>query len=192
MLAPLFCSAHGTEFILARLDLTTPGQVTITLAADYSANPMIQSEQEARSLLPDCLHLRQQPGERAVPLSTLGTVIFEKRDAPDPDAPIPPDPLAEDQKHDILTATVQWKTDATALRFEVPRTSQHDVLLWRKNPATQQTGPQWQLLLVGDKSSDIPLPPRPTSSHPWLYLALCAALLLLLTVSVSKRRSRTP
>jgi hypothetical protein len=186
ILAPPFCFAHGIEFILAKLDLTTPGLVQITLTADYSSSPMIQGEDEARRIFPDCLQVRQFPDGKAVPLTTLGTLTFEKRDAFDPDAPIPPDPLAEGQKHDILAATLHWKTDATTLRFEVPRTSKHDVLIWRKNPDPEKNA-QWQLLLGGDQSSDISLPPRPRQNL-WPYLALSSMLVLLVAIA---HRSRT-
>ena len=56
-LAPLLCFGHGSEFILARLDTSTPGEVGLDLTADYGRNPLLASEDEARRVLPRCLHL---------------------------------------------------------------------------------------------------------------------------------------
>lgn len=174
VLAPLLCFGHGSEFILARLDTATPGEVRLDLTADYGRNPLLTSEEEARRVLPGCLHLLGGGGATR-PLAEIATPEFEFPDAQDPAAPLPPDPFSSESEHLLITARFRWKTSERAVQFTIPRGSRHDVLLWQPAETAERETSRWQILLGGDLSSEIALPGR---AIPWLWSFSGAAVLL--------------
>src|SRR5689334_17767810 len=79
---PVFARAHGTEFVLAKLQLM-PGAVRLEMTVDYGQNPMVETEGDAREVLTHVL--RTRVGESTDELKSLR---FEKRTQFDPTTPI--------------------------------------------------------------------------------------------------------
>src|SRR4051812_26414458 len=67
--------AHGTEFLLAKLQFDGRGSVRLELSADYAQNPMIEDEDAAEEILRHVLRVRE--GDQWRELSDLR---FEHRD----------------------------------------------------------------------------------------------------------------
>ncbi|MBX7206947.1 MAG: hypothetical protein K1X78_01440 [Verrucomicrobiaceae bacterium] len=155
MLAPLFASAHGTEFLLGKLTIA-PGAMRLELTADCDANPMIADRKEAAEILPGALQI--QIGDEAKPLESLAPIRLEDRTKFDESAPLPPGAFDNSIDHQLLTAEWQWEPDRKSVRFAVPKASKHDVLLWVVDTGNPAADPRWMVLLGGDVTPEVMLP----------------------------------
>lgn len=184
---PLSVCAHGSEFLLAKVQLMKDTSLLVEVTADYGENPMLSTEDEARAALKDVLNVRV--GEQSHALNEAVPVRFEKRSKQDPSAPLPPDPLVENKPHQLLTATWRWKPQDDAIAFEVPKGTPHTLIMWVTDEQQPDVKPKWQMLIGGDVSPPISLP-----RNPWtvdgLTLVLIGALLTL-AVFVWAKRTRS-
>lgn len=165
VLAPLFASAHGTEFLLGKLTLS-PGEMRLELTADCDGNPMIADKKEAAAILPAALHMRT--GDEAKPLEAFAPIRLQDRTKFDESAPMPPGTFDNTIDHQLLTAVWQWKSGEGAVRFTVPKASKQDVLLWVVDSEKPKAEPRWMVMLGGDVSPPITLP----QAKPLMLLAL--------------------
>lgn len=155
LLAPLFVSAHGTEFLLGKLTIS-PGAMRLELTADCDGNPMIADRKEAAEILPVALQMRASDSAKA--LTAFAPLTLEDRSQFDETAPLPPGSFDNTIPHQLLTAVWQWKPDRESVRFEVPKANKHDVLLWVIDSEKPQAEPRWMMLLGGDVTPEIALP----------------------------------
>lgn len=174
LLAPPVLSAHGTELLLAKLTISRSADLSLEVTADYGGNPLIGDEQAAALILPDSLRIRI--GEDLHPLSRVGAVRLERRTQPDPGAPLPPGSFDPGVSHELLTAVWRGRPYGRSVRFEVPKGSQHDVLLWVIEPGVSTAPPRWLLLIEGEATPEILLPRRTGTQWPFL-LALGGVIL---------------
>ena len=175
--APLFASAHGTEFLLAKLTFTPQGRATLEVTADWENNPLLDGRDHAARVLPDALQWMDRDQPR--PITELSPFAIEDRSVLDPTCPIPPEAIETSGSHRLLTARFDWQTQGDSLQFQVPSDSKHDVLLWMIDPKQPEADPRWMMLLGGDVTRIIPIPrsqarPFPIVGMVTLALALTA------------------
>ena len=163
---PLSASAHGSEFLVAKALVQTDGRVLLEVTADYGDNPMIASEEEAARAVQSAL--RPMSG-----MIDLGAPRLEKRSQPDPDSPLPPDPLMAGKPHQLLTAAWLIEPSDEALRFEVPGDAGQTVILWTKNLLHPEENTHWVMLVPGEQSPSIAIPRQSRRGAP-LLLSICA------------------
>ncbi|MEY4483178.1 MAG: hypothetical protein RL693_630 [Verrucomicrobiota bacterium] len=174
MLAPLSAFGHGGEFLLARLSVLPNREVRLEITADYGENPMISSAEDAQALIPVILQL--QSDGKAHSLDEMSPGKFEKRGKLDPTAPIPVPPGEAEKVHELITGTWQWKATGDSLRFQVPKGNPHNVLLWVTNEQTAMEKPRWDLLIAGDVSPVIALPPATVRDGKFVIMTLIACI----------------
>lgn len=153
---PLSVVAHGSEFLLAKVEMMKDTSLLVEVTADYGENPMLSTEQEARDALKDTLNLRI--GDQSLPLNSVVPVRFEKRTQQDPTAPLPSDPLAENKPHQLLTASWRWKPSEESIAFELPQGRPHTMIMWVADEKQPEAMPKWRMLIGGDVSPPISIP----------------------------------
>lgn len=148
---PLSASAHGSEFLVAKALVQNDGRVLLEVTADYGDNPMIANEAEAATVVQHVLRIANGAGKLAVPR-------LERRTQPDPDSPLPPDPMMVGKPHQLLAAVWQIAPVSEALRFEVPEDAGQSVILWTKNLLHPEEKTHWVMLVPGEQSPPIKIP----------------------------------
>ena len=178
LLTPLFVSAHGTEFIMARMNvIEDQNLIELRLGIDYLGNPMIADEAAARVALQEALHVRH--GDKTTRFTDLAPLTVESSSSWEdtmPDSLQPPD---DGLPHQIMIGTWRWKSDAQEVAFTVTRGNRNDVLLW------QQTGNgevKSTMLLGGDVSPALTLapPPAPWENKGWMIPASVLAGIIII------------
>ena len=177
MLAPLFVSAHGTDFLLARLNIA-PGEMRLEITADCEGNPMIAGREQAAAILPAALEM--QAGTVTGQLVQFADMRLEDRSQFNETAPLPPGTFDNSVSHQLLTGLWQWKPDHKSVRFTVPKGSKHDVLLWIVDSSNPKGSPRWMMLLGGDVSPPIVIPRRNWPDGRWWMAGGGIALMALL------------
>ena len=168
MVLPLFASGHGTEMLDARFEFTLKeGAVKLTITADFSGNPMLANEAEARAALADALRVKFKDGEHK--LSDLAPLNMELGNIPDPESPMPRAPVDPSLKHELVMAHWSWVPTAKNIEFTVPRTSNQTVLFWMNEPGVKEK--RWSILISGDSTPVISVP---ESARRWLFWAVLA------------------
>ena len=165
IMLPLLASGHGSEFLDAKFYFDDCGIAHLHITADYGGNPMISSEQEARTVLTDALRIAV--GAHEYKLTDLAPLQFQPRDQPDPESPAPRGPEDPQTQHQLLTAQWQWRPSATTLQFFVPRANSQTALFWMREVNVHP--PRWSMLIPGDYTPAIPVPTQP-SQPAWLAL----------------------
>lgn len=193
--APLFASAHGTEFLLAKLTFTQQGRATLEITADWENNPLLEGRDHAARVLPGALQWMDRDQARS--LSDLSLVTLEDRSVLDPTCPLPPEAFETSGNHRLLTARFEWQAKGESLQFQVPAGSKHDVLLWMIDPMQPQDHPRWMMLLGGDVTRLIPVPksqarPFPIVGMVTLIFALSALFLWRRRLLNRELQSRPP
>ena len=168
---PLSLWAHGSEFLVAKVLKLPGGRVQLEVTADYGDNPMIGSETEAAAAVRNSL----RPAEGAGPLPAPR---LEKRSRPDPDSPLPPNPLMDGKPHQLLAAVWEFEPSTASLKFEVPPDAGQTVILWTKDTTRPDEPPRWVMLVPGDQSPPLSVPP-PKRNAP-LAISAAAGMILLL------------
>ena len=166
VLAPVGMSAHGVEFLSARLTLLPDAEVLLEVTADYGSNPMLVDETSARAALADPIRLRE--GDALVPLAERATPHVAENDDWEEFAPaayLPDD--AEGQAHQLLTSAWRWRSTTPEIIFEMPKGKKHDVLLWTRDQSDAKAPPRWMLLLGGDRSKAIAVAWPPWWRRNW-------------------------
>jgi hypothetical protein len=153
---PLSVYGHGSEFLLAKVQLMKDTSLLVEITADYGENPMLSSEDEARAALKDALSVRA--GNAVRPLNDLALVHFEKRAQQDPTAPLPRDPLADDKPHQLLTASWRWKPAEDSVCFEVPQATSQTLIMWVMDQDQPPPVTKWRMLIAGDVTPPVALP----------------------------------
>lgn len=167
-------AGHSSEFLLAKVVIGAGADVRLEVTADYGQNPLIASREEAAAILPGALQLRREKED--LNLASVRRHTLEDRTELDATAPLTPELLAAAQPHQLVAALWQWRPERneTSLRFSVPRESKHDVLLWVVDVRQPDAEPRWVMLLGGDVSPEIKLPPR--AMNKWFVVAAAAAV----------------
>ncbi len=152
-------SAHGGEYLLAKVAFSGHGVVQVEITADYGgANPMIDTEEAAVEAVSSVLQVRMMGAPQ--PLSAFSKPRFEKRAQFDPTSPyaaLPPD--GPDAKpHQLITGIWSWKPSTEALTFEIPHGDPENVALWTIDERLPQRQPRWLYLIAGDFTPAIPVP----------------------------------
>jgi len=178
LLAPLFARAHGTEFIMARMNVIEDHSlIELRLGIDYLGNPMIADEAAARAALEEALHVRH--GDKTTRFTDLAPLTVESSSSWEdtmPDSLQPPD---DGLPHQIMIGTWRWKSDAQEVAFMVARGNRNDVLLWQQagNGEVKST-----MLLGGDTSPALTLapPPAPWGNKGWMIPASVLAGIIII------------
>ena len=168
---PLSASAHGSEFLVGKVIVQTDGRVLLEVTADYGDNPMIANEDEAAAAVRSSLR-------PAGDVATLGEPRLEKRSQPDPDSPLPPDPMMTGKPHQLLTAVWQFTPNSRDVRFEVPQGAGQTVVLWTKNLRQPGEDPRWVMLVPGEQSPAIQIPPQATRTTLWIFSGFAGLTLI--------------
>lgn len=152
--------AHGGTFILAKCAPQPSGGVVLELTVDYSQHPYLTDRAAALQALTGILQVETAHGP--VPLESVSTPTLTESNTPDPDLPLPADPMEAGRIHQLLIQRYQWQPSQPDLRFSVPRGNPHDVLFWLAGTARDPTQPApWRILISGDQTPPVPLPPPP-------------------------------
>ena len=190
-LLPLFASGHGNEFLLAKITLPDDGSVTVEITADYSANPMLANEAEARAALQKALSV--VVGDRVARMDELAPLRYEDRTRFDPTCPLPSDPLSENQEHELITAVWNWKPNVASFSFESPKENPLSLLLWRVDLHKPDEKPGWVIMIAGDRSPLITLV-QPQggsgSSRKLMFAGSAAGLIMLALLWMATHRSK--
>jgi hypothetical protein len=188
MLAPARLLAHGSEFILAKIVTPGGGRLQLELSADYLGNPMLGTEEAARTALAKVLAVRV--GDKVLPIDSLAPLTFQKRADFDPDAPIPRSPADGSEQHAVLAASWSWKPGAESVSFEVPKGVPHSVIAWKHELGQPAAEVRWAILIEGDRSPPVAIP-RPVTS-PWMIAGFgsLAAVVVVAPFAWARRRSR--
>lgn len=179
---PSLSFAHGYDFLSARLDLLNGSSlIELTVTAEYGGNPMLPDIATATQAMHDALYIESQGQARR--LTDLAPLTLQQ--TTQIDGALPPSIThAEDgQDHQFLQAHWRWVPDAAEVAFSIPKTSLHDVLLWRTLPNGET---QSMLLLRGDISKSIPVHPPQHASQ--LIIGLLVAILVILGLMKRRRR----
>lgn len=179
---PRFAFAHGSEFLDAKFFFDEAGRAHLEITADYSGNPMLPTEADARAALADALRISWKGQD--YPLSTLAPITIAPRKIRDPESPIPRPPQDEHEPQ-FLTAAWTWAPDAESVHFLVPASSAMTTLFWMREPGV--TPPRWSMLVPGDRT---PLIAVPAKKFAWPRFSLLAVPLLLAGVVVFRARRR--
>lgn len=193
---PSLAHAHGAEFLFAQLTYCRDGACELKLTADYVGNPMIQSEEEARSIITRLFSLRE--GERLTPLHQLSAPTFTKHTRLDPSTPTFQSAGNVESENHFITGHWRWRPQSPTFTLEIPRDQYHDALLWTvEEGAPPEPQNRWVMLLSGDVSP-ILAPPVLSSAPeenlspplwPWIggFVALGLGILLPLALRSSTR-----
>jgi hypothetical protein len=176
---PLFAFGHSSEFLDAKFYFDDSGIAHIEITADYGGNPMLSNQDEAAAALR--VALAGYIGEKERPLSEFAPVVIAPRDKPDPDSPMPSGPVDPKTPHQLLTASWQWRPNVESLSFIVPKESNQTLIFWMKEKGIKE--PRWKMLMPGESTPPIAVPPRP-APLPWVF-----ALILVPLAVLSLRRS---
>lgn len=168
MALPLFAFGHSSEFLDAKFYFDASGIAHVEITADYAGNPMLSTKAEAETALRSALALSF--GDQQRPLTDFAPLIIAPREKPDPDSPMPSGPEDTKTPHLLLTASWQWRPEVASLSFVVPRESNQDLVFWMKEAGVKE--PRWRMLMPGEVTPAIPVPPRPFQ-WPWQIVLLC-------------------
>lgn len=163
---PLSASAHGSEFLVAKALVQSDGRVLLEVTADYGENPMIANETEAATAAQCALQIAGGAAKLSAPR-------LEERTQPDPDSPLPLDPLMAGKPHQLLVAAWDIAPTGGTLRFQVPEDAGQTVILWTKNLLHPDEKPRWVMLVPGEQSPPLSIPRRAQGTAPYL-LSICA------------------
>ena len=192
---PSLAHGHGAEFLFAQLTFCRDGACELKLTADYVGNPLIQSEEEARTIITHLFQIRE--GELITPMQKIGAPTFTKHTRLDPTTPEFQSAGNVESENHLITGHWRWRPQAPTFTLEIPRDQYHDALLWTTDEQ-QPPEPQnrWVMLLSGDVS---PLLAHPSfssaspqhlvSSMPWPWVTSFAALGLAIILPLALRRS---
>lgn len=151
---PLLALGHGSEFLEAKFFFDRSGTAHLEITADYSGNPMIADQKEARAALDDIL--RVKIGDAEHKLTDLAPVKLEPRDQPDPTSPMPRAPEFQSMKHELLSALWQWRPTDKTMQFVLPQGRQHSMVFWMHEENVKE--PRWVMLIAGDETPSIAVP----------------------------------
>ncbi len=164
-MAPRCAFGHSSEFILAKVT-PQPGRVDVEITADYGSNPMIADEAEARTVLGKLLCVCTDGTTRE--LSAVAPLRFEKRTQVDPTAPLPSDPAATAEPHQLLCASWSWECGGRSMTFSMPPEVHQSVILWTP-AASAGASPRWVFMIGGDVSPPVAVAAAPIAPvSPWI------------------------
>lgn len=178
---------HGTEFIVARLEVQAPARtIALRLAVDYLSNPLITDEAAAEQALQNALLILHNG--RSTPFTRLAPLSIHSEDSWDNTIPASLIPPPDGQEHRMLVASWQWRPDSPEIAFSVARGNRNDVLLWRQ---TDQGEIKSAFLLGGDTSPPVSIPrPQPGWPEIWWLAPASGTLAVLGMFTFRKRRLR--
>jgi hypothetical protein len=180
---------HGGEFILAKCRTDAAGRVSLVLTVDCGQHPVLKDRVAAEVAMREVLRVETPAGP--VSLDSLAAAVPEFSATPDPDLPLPPDPVADALPHTLALLRYDWLPGGPELRFSVPAGNPHDVLFWLAGEARPAEGPvPWRILIAGDTSPPVPILSAPPGRSRVFRLGLAGAMGLLVGGLVWHRRAR--
>ena len=102
--------------------------------------------------------------------------LLEKRDKPDPTAPAHQPDMDVNQVHKLLVSRWSWRPQPPSFTIQIPDGNTHSVLLWKVDERTPEPQPRWAILIAGDQSPVIHVPPHPLPWMGWTAVAALAGL----------------
>ncbi len=159
LLVPGHARGHAGAFILAKCSPDAGGQLSLELSVDYSQHPLLKDRAAAVEAMRQVLRLKTPGGP--VALAELAEESLSDAEAPDPELPLPAEPSEAGQGHRLAVLRYRWEPGALEVRFAVPSGNPHDVLFWLGGTARVpgQEVP-WRILIAGDETPPVPVPPR--------------------------------
>ena len=175
--------AHGMQYLLAKV-IPSPGSVRVEITADYTGNPTIESEAQARDAISGILKI--SVGNKEALLGPEQGMQFGKTAQLDPTSPMPVNAPPNELPHDFLTGTVELTVDAESITFSVPNGNPNDAVLWTVDEVERFTLKEKFYLIAGDRTSPISVPPK--SLRPWwIGLGCLLGGIALISMIVRKR-----
>ncbi len=146
--------AHGSEYVYARLVLGDRPRLEVSL--EFNDNPVVDSVEQARSILERELLLRSAGHETDLaslaPRTVWGEVKVFPQSAPVP-VPLPNDGV----DHRLLTVSVEIEGP---FQLSLKPGSEQAVIYWVEEAGSEplETPPRWKILLAGDTSPEVIFP----------------------------------
>lgn len=151
---------HAGSWVLAKCVTGASGNLTLVLTVDYSQHPLLTTRPLAEEALRQVLQWETPAGPVALESVADGALTWET--VPDPDLPVPAEPGDETRAHSLAVMRYSWDPGVPEVRFSVPGGNPHDVLFWLAGEARAKGQPAlWRLLIAGDLTPPIPIPPAP-------------------------------
>ncbi len=167
---PPVAFGHGSEYVYAKLIVNEPpNHAVLELSLEYRDNPIVESREQARSILEHDLVVRS--GQRQAHVGDLRT-NWSDRSHFDVSAPVPVPSASESEEHQLLCVRIDLSPFAgEALRLSVVKGSEQAVVFWIHEPR-ESVPPKWKVLLAGDETPEIPLPELPDRKPHWLLYVI--------------------
>ena len=175
--------AHGMQYLLAKV-IPSPGSVRVEITADYTGNPTIENEAQAKDAISGILKI--SVGNKETLLGPEHGMQFGKTAQLDPTSPMPVNAPPNEAPHDFLTGTVEVPVEGESITFSVPNGNPNDAVLWTVDTAQRSTLKEKFYLIAGDRTAPISVPPK--SLRPWwIGLGCLLGGIALISMIVRKR-----
>jgi hypothetical protein len=185
---------HGSEYVFAKLTIShEPRRVALEVSLEYLENPLIDSVDQAREALSS--HILIESGSEKFSLGEWpGEVTWSERDRFDESAPAPVPESDEGEEHKLLVARVDLsRLEANSLNLRIAGEGEQAVIFWvdeqapENEPDSESKPLRWVILIAGDRSMAVTLPPTPErKSVVWISGLIGVGVFLLL---IAKRRT---
>lgn len=196
---PPDASGHGSEYLFAKLKLSeNPRRVELELSLEYLENTLIETVEEARKALSS--HVLIESGAGSFPLCDIPQrVTWSERDTFDESAPAPVAGSEDGVNHRLLVARADLSgLEAESLNLRISEEGEQAVIFWVDEPVPEilpdsESPPmRWVILIAGDRSMAVELPPKPSSNWKriaWISASLGLGVLALGIAVQSKRQT---
>lgn len=153
---PGTASAHGSEYVYARLVLGSHPQLEVCL--EYTENPVVQSRTDALATLARDLLVHVNGLDSSLADLTPQPVWGETGAFPQ-SAPVPVPQPGDGSNHRLVTASIDLTHVRGELQLALKPGSEQAVIYWIEEPGSDPSQMRWQVLLAGDQSPGVDLGP---------------------------------
>ena len=144
--------AHGSEYVYARLILGDHPRLEVSL--EYNDNPIVDSREQARSILERELLVRSSGQEANLATLAASSAWGESTTFPQ-SAPVPVPGPEEGLDHRLVTVSIDL---SGPVQLSLLAGSEQAVIYWIEEAGSQDGPPRWKILLAGDTSPEVVLP----------------------------------
>ena len=144
--------AHGSEYVYARLILGDHPRLEVSL--EYNDNPIVDSREQARSILERELLVRSSGQEANLATLAASTAWGESATFPQ-SAPVPVPGPGDGLDHRLVTVSIEL---SGPIQLSLLAGSEQAVIYWIEEDGSQEGPPRWKILLAGDTSPEVVLP----------------------------------